>query len=66
MTKGMVVGILKVAVGNDDVAFDLVIEEEVIFDSLKDFLTAVALLMGLLYALNIVYPKGLPHTFKII
>lgn len=61
MTKGMVLGILKVAEG-DDVAF----EEEVIFDSLKEFPTAVALLMGLLYALNIDYTKGLLYTFEMI
>ncbi|KAK0131008.1 Retrovirus-related Pol polyprotein from type-1 retrotransposable element R2 [Merluccius polli] len=44
---------------NDRVCFAVVLEEEIIFPSLSDFPTAVALLMGLLFALNIDYPRGL-------
>ncbi|CAL8338010.1 unnamed protein product [Boreogadus saida] len=57
-TKGMAVGILMVE-QNDRVGFAVVLEEEIIFPSISDFPTAVALLMGLLFALNIDYPRGL-------
>ena len=63
----MTVGILMVADGNDTVGFAVVIEEEIILPSLSDFPTAaVALLMGLLYALNIDYPKDTRYTFEVI
>ena len=65
MAKGMVVGILMEAEGND-VSFAVVIEEDIIFPSVNDFPTAVALLMSLLYTLNIYYPRGLRYTFEII
>ena len=65
MTRGMVVGILKVTEGSDAVCFAVVLEQEVIFDSIDDFASAVALLMGLLYGLDIDYPKGLRHTFEV-
>ncbi|KAG5271521.1 hypothetical protein AALO_G00180950 [Alosa alosa] len=66
MTRGMTVGILVVADGNDTVGFAVVIEEEIILPSLSDFPTAVALMMGLLYALNIDYPKDTRYTFEVI
>ena len=66
MTKGVVVGILKVKEDSDVVGFAVVLEQKVIFDGVGDFVSAVALLMGLLYGLNIDYPKGLRHTFEVI
>ncbi|XP_063752958.1 uncharacterized protein LOC134873357 [Eleginops maclovinus] len=66
MTRGMTVGILIVADGVDTVAFAVVIEEEIILPSLSDCPTAVALLLGLLYALNIDYPKHMRYTFEVI
>ncbi|XP_062315936.1 uncharacterized protein LOC134019259 [Osmerus eperlanus] len=65
-TKGMAVGILMVAQIDELVRFAVVLEEEIIFPSLSDFPTAVALLMGLLFALNIDYPRGLRYTFEVI
>ena len=44
----------------------MVIEEKIIFPEVFDFSNAVALLMGLLYALNIDYSKGLRYTFEMI
>ncbi|XP_059893073.1 uncharacterized protein LOC132446675 [Gadus macrocephalus] len=64
-TKGMAVGILMVE-QNDRVGFAVVLEEEIIFPSISDFPTAVALLMGLLFALNIDYPRDLKYTFEVI
>ena len=61
----MAVGILMVE-QNDRVGFAVVLEEEIIFPSISDFPTAVALLMGLLFALNIDYPRGLRYTFEVI
>lgn len=66
MTRGMMLGILIVADGDDTVSFAVVIEEEIIFPSVSDFPRAVSLLMGLLYALNIDYPKGIRYTFEVI
>ncbi|XP_059209537.1 uncharacterized protein LOC131988443 [Centropristis striata] len=66
MTRGMTVGILMVADGDDTVGFAVVIEEEIILPSLSDFPIAVALLMGLFYALNIDYPKDIRYTFEVI
>ena len=53
-----------VADGDDLLGFAVVINAEIIFPSLSDFPTAVALLMGLLYTINIDYPKGTRYTFK--
>ncbi|KAF0039320.1 hypothetical protein F2P81_007555 [Scophthalmus maximus] len=66
MTKGMAVGILMVAEVDDVVGFSVVLEEEIIFPCLSDFPTAVAMLMGLLFALNINYLRGLKYTFEVI
>lgn len=40
------------------------LEEEVVMDTLGDFTNAFTLLFGLLYALNIEYPKDLRYTFE--
>lgn len=66
MTKGMAVGILKVVDGVEEIDFGVVLEEKIIFSSLNDFPKAVELLMGLLYTLNIDYPKCLRYTFEVI
>ena len=58
----MAVGIHMVEQINDRVCFAVVLEEEIIFPSLSYFPTAVALLMGLLFALNIDYPRGVRYT----
>jgi len=44
----------------------VVLEERVIVQELKDVPKAFATLMGLLYSLNFVYPKGLKYTFEVI
>lgn len=41
-------------------------KKKIIFSSLNDFPKAVELLMGLLYTLNIDYPKCLRYTFEVI
>ncbi|CAL8342993.1 unnamed protein product [Arctogadus glacialis] len=68
-TKGMAVGILMVEQIKDWVCFAVVLEEEIIFACLSYFPTAVALLMGLLFALDIQlfaldihYPRGVRYT----
>ncbi|KAK3526219.1 hypothetical protein QTP70_017772 [Hemibagrus guttatus] len=73
-TKGMKMGILKVV--NDCTAHSgsnstvvsvvVVLEEEVAMDNLGDFIKAFILLFGLLYALNIEYPKDLRYTFEAV
>lgn len=73
-TKGMKMGILTVI--EDDVAtihsnpnvrcLSVVLEEQVVLDNVQDLPTAVALLFGLIYALNISYPKELKYTFETI
>ena len=62
----MTVGILVVADGDDLLDYAVGLEEEVYCQSLSDFSTAVALLMGLLYACNIDYPKEIRYTFEVI
>ncbi|XP_056295592.1 uncharacterized protein LOC130209778 [Pseudoliparis swirei] len=44
----------------------VVLEERVIVQELKDVPKAFATLMGLLYSLNMMYPKGLKYTFEVI
>ena len=44
----------------------LILEEQIILLGLKDVPYAFALLIGLLYALNIGYPKELRYTFEVI
>ncbi|KAM9347670.1 sterile alpha motif domain-containing protein 3-like [Symphorus nematophorus] len=58
-TQGMKVGVVMVKDGEDIVDTAVVLEEAVILSSLKDIPRAIALLMGLLFSLNIDYPKEL-------
>lgn len=56
----------------DDVSFTnvlklaLILEEKIVLDDIPDLPTAVALLIGLIYALNIEYEKELKYTFETI
>lgn len=69
--KGVTVGILYVL--EDCVAeassskiqnIALILEESIVVDDLPDTPTALAYLLGLLYALNISYPEDLKYTFE--
>ncbi len=70
--KGVVIGILVVVEDvmdplpafYNDVA--LMIEEEVVMRHLSDIPNAFLNLMGLVYALNLDYPKELKFTFEVI
>ncbi|XP_071327495.1 uncharacterized protein [Trachinotus anak] len=70
--KGMVIGILLVVedvkeplpVSYNDVA--IVIEEKIVVRHLGDVPNAFVNLMGLLYMLNLDYPKDLKYTFEVI
>ncbi|CAM4317948.1 unnamed protein product [Leuciscus chuanchicus] len=75
VVKGMNVGLLVVTEENTanllpkeiiDVA--VVLEEEIVLDGLKDVSNAFAVLMGLLYALDITYPEEdftLPYSHSL-
>ncbi|XP_062293697.1 sterile alpha motif domain-containing protein 3-like [Scomber scombrus] len=65
-TKGMKVGVVMVKDGEEIIDTAVVLEEAVILSELKDIPRAIALLMGLLFSLNIDYPKELRYTFEII
>ncbi|CAM4546714.1 unnamed protein product [Leuciscus chuanchicus] len=73
VVKGMNVGLLVVTEENTanllpkeiiDVA--VVLEEEIVLDGLKDVSNAFAVLMGLLYALDITYPEEVKYTFEVL
>ncbi|XP_072563171.1 sterile alpha motif domain-containing protein 3-like [Paramormyrops kingsleyae] len=64
-TKGMKVGIVTVK-GEDIIDVLVVLEEAVVLSNLRDVPSAISMLMGLLFALNIDYPKELKYTFEII
>ncbi len=70
MIKGVVIGILVVVEDVMDPAFyndvALMIEEEVVMRHLSDIPNAFLNLMGLVYALNLDYPKELKFTFEVI
>ena len=66
MIRGMNVGIVLVKQGEDLLDISVVLDEQIILHGIKDYSHAVAMLMGLLYALNIDYPKELQYTFKVI
>ncbi|XP_056327522.1 uncharacterized protein LOC130240126 [Danio aesculapii] len=73
-TKGMEMGILSII--EDDVAtvhsnpnvrcLSVVMEEQIVLDNVQDLPTAVVLLFGLIYSLNMNYPKELKYTFETI
>ncbi|XP_056625191.1 uncharacterized protein LOC130437716 [Triplophysa dalaica] len=73
-TKGMKMGILTII--KDDVAtihsnpnlrcLSLVLEDHIVLDNVQDLPTAMALLFGLIYALNMNCPKELKYTFEVI
>lgn len=65
MTGGMNVGIVMIK-GGDLLDILVVLEEQIILHDIKDYSHAVAMLMGLLYVLNINYPKELKYTFEVI
>ena len=44
----------------------VIIEEHIVLQDLPDIPTAVACLFGLIYALNLQYPKELRYTFETI
>lgn len=44
----------------------VIIEEDIIIQDLPDLPTAFAYLFGLIYALNLKYPKELRYTFETI
>ncbi|CAM4697571.1 unnamed protein product [Leuciscus chuanchicus] len=70
--KGMVIGILLVVedvkepfpVSYNDVA--IIIEEKIVMRHLGDVPNAFVNLMGLLYMLNLAYPKDMKYTFEVI
>ncbi|XP_049900262.1 uncharacterized protein LOC126390144 isoform X2 [Epinephelus moara] len=71
-TKGLTVGILTV-LGEDNsaapksvVSVAVVVEEEIVLQDLPDLPTAFAYLFGLIYALNLKYPKDLRYTFETV
>ena len=44
----------------------VILEEKIVIHKLRDVPHAFAVLMGLLYNLNIDYPKGLKYTFEVM
>ncbi|GAA6102815.1 uncharacterized protein LOC113664096 [Tachysurus ichikawai] len=71
-TRGVKLAIL--AVMEDDLSqatkrclnFGIILEETVVMEDLPDFPTAFMVFFGLLYMLNIEYPKGLKYTFEAV
>ncbi|XP_039613879.1 uncharacterized protein LOC120532032 [Polypterus senegalus] len=71
-TNKMKIGILEVVrhhethPGAAPMNVAVVIEGQVVIEELVDFTTAFVILVGLLYALNIQYPKELKYTFETV
>lgn len=65
-TEGLKVGIVMAKEGEDIIDVSVVLEEAVILPDLKDIPNTTAMLIDLLLALNIDYPKELRYTFEII
>ena len=68
-TRGLIVGILSVMEDHSSAPARLqnvavVLEEHIVLQDLPDLPTALALLFGLIYALNIQFPKELRYTFE--
>ncbi|KAK0151160.1 Sterile alpha motif domain-containing protein 3 [Merluccius polli] len=66
-SKGIKMGVLTV-LDDDDAIIDiaLVLEEAIVLKDISDTPTALAYLFGLLYALNMEFPKELKYTFETI
>ncbi|KAL2084824.1 hypothetical protein ACEWY4_020342 [Coilia grayii] len=71
-TQAMKIGILEVTDSTNSgphptvVNVAVVLEEEVVMDNLGDFTNAFMMFFGLLYALNMEYPKDLRYTFEAV
>ncbi|KAG7473955.1 hypothetical protein MATL_G00101260 [Megalops atlanticus] len=65
-TQGMKIGVVMVKDGEDIIATSVILEEGVILPDVKDIPYAIALLMGLLFALNIDYPKELSLSWSLV
>ena len=65
--KGIKMGVLTV-LDDDDTVIDiaLVLEETIVLKDITDAPTALAYLFGLLYALNMEFPKDIRYTFETI
>ncbi|KAL7868757.1 hypothetical protein SRHO_G00101410 [Serrasalmus rhombeus] len=66
VAKGVNIGILLIQEEEDVRDFSVVLEEQIVLNGIRDFPHAVAMLVGLLFALNIDYPKELRYTFEVI
>ena len=66
MTQGVSVGLIIVRDGMDPLDVAVVLENEILLHEIHDLSKAMSLLMGLLYVLNIDYPKELRYTFEVI
>ncbi|KAF4113961.1 hypothetical protein G5714_006506 [Onychostoma macrolepis] len=62
----MDVGILIIPDGDDALDYYVVLEEQIALRDAVDLPHAAALLVGLIFALNIDYPKKLRYTFEVI
>ncbi|KAL7868610.1 hypothetical protein SRHO_G00099940 [Serrasalmus rhombeus] len=65
VAKGVNIGILLIQEEEDVLDFSVVLEEQIVLNGIRDFPHAVAMLVGLLFALNIDYPKELRYTFEV-
>ena len=65
-SKGLVAGVLTVLEEVDGTVVNVavVIEENIVLQHLPDLPTAFAYLFGLIYCLNLQYPKEVRHTFE--
>lgn len=73
MTKDVDIGILIVAddarghvLPRDIIDIALVLEQNIVLQELTDIPNAYAVMIGLLYALNIDYPRNLKYTFEVL
>ncbi len=67
--KGIKMGVLTVLDDDDDDAvinIALVLEETIVLKDIPDTPTALAYLFGLLYTLNMEFPKDIRYTFETI
>lgn len=66
MTQGVGVGLILVRDGVDPLDIAVVLENQILLHNIGDLPKAMAMLMGLLYVVNIDYPKELRYTFEVI